>query len=33
MAVAVVVADFNDMVRNDAMRWAELVKLSGAKAN
>lgn len=27
------VAEFNDMIRNDAPRWAELVKLSGAKAN
>jgi tripartite-type tricarboxylate transporter receptor subunit TctC len=27
------VAEFNDMVRKDAPRWAELVKLSGAKAN
>ena len=26
------VADFNEMVRKDAPRWAELVKMSGAKA-
>ena len=26
------VADFNAMVRSDAPRWAELVKVSGAKA-
>ena len=27
------VAEFNEMIRRDAPRWAELVKLSGAKAN
>ena len=27
------VAEFNEMVRRDAARWAELVKVSGAKAN
>ena len=27
------VAEFNEMIRKDAPRWAELVKLSGAKAN
>jgi tripartite-type tricarboxylate transporter receptor subunit TctC len=27
------VVEFNDMVRRDAPRWAELVKASGAKAN
>jgi tripartite-type tricarboxylate transporter receptor subunit TctC len=27
------VAEFNDMIRRDAPRWAELVKASGAKAN
>jgi hypothetical protein len=25
--------EFNEMVRRDAPRWAELVKVSGAKAN
>jgi len=27
------VAEFNEMIKRDAPRWAELVKLSGAKAN
>ena len=27
------VADFNELIRRDAPRWAELVKASGAKAN
>ena len=27
------VAELNDMIRRDASRWAELVKVSGAKAN
>ena len=27
------VAEFNEMIRKDAPRWADLVKLSGAKAN
>ena len=27
------VAEFNEMVRRDAARWAEIVKVSGAKAN
>ena len=27
------VVEFNEMIRKDAPRWAELVKLSGAKAN
>ncbi|MEO7337939.1 MAG: tripartite tricarboxylate transporter substrate binding protein [Caldimonas sp.] len=27
------VAEFNEMIRRDAPRWADLVKLSGAKAN
>lgn len=27
------VAEFNELIRRDAPRWAELVKLSGAKAN
>ena len=27
------VAEFNEMIRKDAPRWAELVRLSGAKAN
>jgi hypothetical protein len=26
------VAAFDDFIRNDAGRWAELVKISGAKA-